>query len=66
MSDDIWYKVPRFEQDSVVTIPYAIKEAIFQDTAWASTSAREAENDAAIEEGQAEEGGCFPTPDKEE
>ena len=53
VSDDIWYNVPRFEKDSVVTIPYAIEEAIFQDTAWASTSAREAENDADIEEGHA-------------
>ena len=49
VSDDIWYKVPRFEQDSVVTIPYAINEAIFQDTDWTSTSARGAENDADIE-----------------
>ena len=41
------------------------KEASFQDTAWASTSAREAENDQQTEEGQTEEGKCFPTPDKE-
>ena len=60
VSEDIWYNVPRFDPDSVVTLPYAIKEAIFQDTAWASNSAKEAEQDAEqhqkdIEAGQEED-----------
>ena len=64
LRDDIWFKVLGFGQGSTVTMPYAIKEAISQDIVWASTSAKEAEQDADIEKGQEEEGGCIPSPNK--
>jgi hypothetical protein len=40
----------------VVHIPYAITAAIFQDTAWASNSAKEAENDEQQREKDVEAG----------
>jgi hypothetical protein len=60
--------VPRFDPDSLVHIPYAIKEAIFQDTAWASNSAKEAENDEQqhekdVEAGLEEDGNMSPPSD---
>ena len=68
VSDDIWYTVPRFDPDSVVHIPYGIKEAIFEDTAWASNSAKEAEADEQKREKDVEAGleedGDLPTDSK--
>ena len=68
VSDDSWHTVPRFDPDSVVHIPYGIKEAIFEDTAWASNSAKEAEADEQkrqkdVEAGL-EEDGDLPTDSK--
>ena len=68
VSEDIWFNVPRFSPDSVVTVPYAIKEAIFEDTAWASNSAKEAEQDALqqqedIEAGKEEDECMAPQPE---